>query len=130
MNAKRFIAVQVFYASVLNTSARNIAYSLDRLWKTVRNSEFNARNGRCSIFRFCTSASAKEAAEYAYFNIAAFLAADRKGNVKFYPANQIATINTAGDGHININGRIYPTAKAFNFFVGFYRSFNDARKGS
>lgn len=149
MTSKRFVAAQdliidvaqIAYIRPLSTSGKvsittikgnrltATAFNLERLREAVRNSELNARNGRCSVFSFCASASAQEAAEYADFNIAAFFAADGKGNVKFCPANQIAALNSDGSASIHIDGWVYPTAKAGNFFIGFYSSFNDARKG-
>ena len=148
MSPKRFVcaqdliidAAQIAYIRPLSTSGKveittikgdclaTTPFALDRLWEAVRNSELNARNGGCSVLGFCAPASAQEAAEYADFNIAAFLAADGKGNIKFCPAKQIAALHSAGNGHVNIDGRIYPTAKACNFFIGFYGTFNDACK--
>ena len=104
------------------------AFTLDRLWEAVRNSEFNARNGICSVFSFCAPASADQTAKYADFNIAAFLAADGKGNVKFCPANQIAALGSEGNVICDADRRVYHAANAGNFFIGFYSAFNDARK--
>ena len=104
------------------------AFSLDRLWEAVRDSELHARNGRCSVFSFCAATAAEQTAKYADFNIAAFLTADGKGNVKFCPADQIAALGSDSVAALVVDARIYPAAKASNFFIGFYSTFNDACK--
>lgn len=122
-------SLDVTITTIQGYCLRATPWNLDSLRKAVRDDELNARNGRCSAFGFCVAVPPQEAAKYADFNVAAFLAADSEGNIKFCPANQIATLGSDGFVACDINARIDSTAKASNFFIGFHGPFYDAREG-